>query len=176
MTVNQLIMIGAFGLSWLTAPWIGSVAFRRYLPVALFTTLLVSLVFETAYTLRWWELHSSMIPWNRVNNLWFVFGPFFVFTLWIFKLTFRRFGWFLLANVVFDLFQMFVISPWLEARKLYTLVNIERWQVFLLMLAIAIVIYLYQVWFEHSFSLRSDPRSESLQFDLPAWKHRRKAR
>ncbi|WP_166243349.1 hypothetical protein [Paenibacillus turpanensis] len=176
MELNQLIMMGVFGLSWITALWIGGAAFRRYVPVALFSTLVVSIVFETAYTLRWWELESSMVPWNRVNNLWFVFGPFFVFTLWIFKLTFRRFGLFLLVNVGFDAFQMFVFSPWLEARKLYTLVNIERWQVFLLMLAIAILLYLYQLWFEHTFSLQSGPRGDSVKIDLPTWRGRRKAR
>ncbi|MEW9672771.1 hypothetical protein [Ammoniphilus sp. 3BR4] len=145
---NETILILAFVLAWVSVCFLKKQVVKRYMPVALFAAMLVTIVFEVAYTYQWWKINTVILNWDRITNVWFVFGPFLIGTIWIFYFTFKRFWLFMLTNVTIEGLHMVLIDPWVQSRGIYELITISRLQVFLLMVSIAFVIYLYQLWQE----------------------------
>ena len=150
-------------LLWITwiVPWFSLLflkkdMIKRYMPVAVFTALLVTIVFEIAYALRWWEMLERIVPWGTITNVSFVYGLFIVGTIWIFYFTYRNFWLFLAVNAAVDALQAFVFDGLFEGR-VYRLVRINDFQVFLLMIGIAFVIYGYQKWQEGVFAKEAQP-------------------
>ncbi|TYP69612.1 hypothetical protein [Paenibacillus methanolicus] len=136
---------------WLTLFLMRGETIKRYVPVAVFTALIVTIIFEIAYVRRWWEMTERIVPWGTITNVSFVYGAFFVGTMWIFALAYRNLGLFLLTNLAIDAIQAFVLSPFLFEGRWYSLVNLNNIQVFALMFGISIVIYMYQGWQERIF-------------------------
>lgn len=114
---------------------------------AFFTSLLVTIIFEIAYTFQWWVIFEQLAPWGHITNVSLVYGAFLVGSIWILYLTYGKFWLFLLTNLVVDGLFMFGISRFFEG-KLYDLVNISRTEVFVLMLGFSILMYGYQASLE----------------------------
>lgn len=132
--------------SWLSLLFMKRDSVKRYFPVAVFTSLLVTVVFEIAYALDWWEMLAWITSWGFITNVPFVYGVFFVGTLWIFHFTYGRFWTYLLTNLLFDAFQIFVVSPYVLENRVYALHGIGRPAVFFIMAALSLVIYGYHKW------------------------------
>lgn len=148
---DQIILWTILAGSWLTLFFMRRDTIKRYFPVALFMALIVTIIFEIAYVRQWWEMMEWIVPWGRITNVSFVYGSFFVGTMWIFALTYRSLGLFLLVNLVIDGLQAFVLSPFLFEGRWYRLVNMNSFQVFLLMFGTSVVLYMYQGWQERIF-------------------------
>jgi hypothetical protein len=117
------------------------------MPIAIFASFLVTIVYVIAYHRRWWKIENPTIPWLKSTELSFILGPFFVGTIWIFSLTYRFGFWvYILSNTILDSFFSFVFLPFLEKTGTITLKNITRKGILSLMLAIALVIYPFQKW------------------------------
>lgn len=146
--LTKTILWSALFIPWLTLIFLRKETVKRYFPVSVFTSLLVTVVFEIAYALDWWKLTASVVPWGNITNVPFVYGVFFIGTLWIFHLTFRRFWLYMLTNLVIDALQIFVASRFLFEGWIYDLHKINEFQVFLIMTGLSLVIYVYQIWQE----------------------------
>ncbi|MGZ9869991.1 hypothetical protein ACU3L3_16410 [Priestia endophytica] len=57
----------------------------------------------------------------------------------------------MVLNILFDLFQAFVMHPIFEWTKIYEVNHINSIGLFFLMISIAIIIYLYQKWQDEAF-------------------------
>lgn len=137
-------------LPWFSLLFMKKQAIKRYMPVAIFVSLLVTILFEVAYTFKWWILLDWNLPWGYITNVSFTYGAFLVGTMWIFYFTYEKFWLYLITNIIIDAIFMFGISHFFEGR-LYRLVNMGRWGVFLLMVGLAITIYGYHSWQEEIF-------------------------
>lgn len=144
---NKIMLWATLLLPWPTLIFLGRKSVKRYMPVAVFVALLVTILFEAAHSLKWWELIDQIVPWGYITNVSFVYGIFLVGTIWIFHYTYRNFWLYLLVNVVIDGLFAFVLSNFFEGR-IYNLVNFNQFQVFLLMTGLSLVIYGYQRWQE----------------------------
>jgi len=163
MTVKLLLWI-AWLVPWFSLLFLKQDVVKRYMPVSVFTALLVTIVFEIAYALRWWELTEWIVPWGFITNVSFVYGLFVVGTIWIFYFTYRNFWLFLAVNAAVDALQAFVFDGLFEGR-VYRLVRVNDFHVFLLMVGIAFVIYGYQRWQEGIFA-GGGQTPRSLEFGL----------
>ncbi len=170
---DKLLLWIAWIVPWFSLLFLKKDVLKRYMPVAVFTSLLVTIVFEIAHALRWWEMKEWIVPWGSITNVSFVYGLFIVGTIWIFYFTFRSFWLFLATNVAVDALQAFVFDGLFEGR-VYRLIRINDFQVFLLMIGISFVIYAYQKWQEGVFAEeKHPPRSPAVGFRNP---FRRKAK
>ncbi|MBP1931903.1 hypothetical protein [Ammoniphilus resinae] len=144
---NKIIMWSSLILPWLSLFFMKKESIKRYMPVAIFVSLLLTILFEMAYTFQWWIMLDKIAPWGYITNVAFAYGAFLVGTMWIFYFTYQKFWVYMVTNIVIDGLFMFGLSHFFEGR-LYNLVNMGRFGVFLLMLFLAVIIYGYQVWQE----------------------------
>lgn len=147
---NKIMLWSFLILPWPTLLFLGKESIKRYMPVAVFVSLLVTILFEAAHALKWWVMIDQIVPWGYITNVSFVYGIFLVGTIWIFHFTFRNFWIYLVTNVIIDGLFAFVLNNFFEGR-IYRLVNFNELQVFLLMIGLALTIYVYHRWQEQIF-------------------------
>jgi hypothetical protein len=87
-------------IPWLTVPFMGKRSFFRFLPIASLVNLFLSTTSIIANKKKWWINKNPISP-GSVDFTYFL-GPYFVGTLWIFKLTYGKFPKYLLLNFVID--------------------------------------------------------------------------
>ncbi|OIK12132.1 hypothetical protein BIV60_16815 [Bacillus sp. MUM 116] len=90
---------------WLTVPFMGKRNFIRFLPVASFTNLFLSVFSLFCYRKKWWITNNPLSP--GPIDFTYILGPYFVATLWIFKITFGNFPKYLLTNILLDIINAF---------------------------------------------------------------------
>jgi hypothetical protein len=177
--LTTILLWSSLILPWFSLLLLDKNTIKRYFPVAIFTALLVTIVFEMAYLLQWWELLVSIVPWGSITNVPFVYGMFFIGTIWIFHFTYGRFWLYLLTNLVIDAMQIFIFSRYMFQGWLYRLVNITELQVYILMVSISVMIYGYQMWQERLFTdnMFSGKKDGPFELELRSpWKRKEKIR
>jgi len=153
-------------LPWLSLFLMKKQAIKRYMPVAIFVSLLVTILFEVAHAFNWWVLLDWFVPWGYITNVPFVYGAFLVGTMWIFYFTYQKFWLYLLTNIIIDAVFIFGISHFFEGR-LYRFANMGRWGVFFLMIGLTLIIYGYHAWQEDIFKKQSVTRNRKRNDKFP---------
>ncbi|WP_029270004.1 hypothetical protein [Virgibacillus alimentarius] len=147
-----LLQVAALVLPWFSLPFLKGNAIKRYLPVTVFATLLVSILFQIADTYEWWTMHRYILPWGYLVEISVVYGIFPVGTLWIFYLSYRRLWIYIVTNLAVNTIFTFIGIPLiLEGLGIVSFVNLEHWQWFLIAMILSFVIYGYQMWQEGIF-------------------------
>jgi hypothetical protein len=146
-TALRIVLWALLILPWLSLLLMNKEAVKRYMPVAIFGSVLVTIWNEFAYTLNWWKFKILLVPW-LVTNIAFVYGTFVAGTIWIFYFSFRKFWVFLLTNIVVDGFLAFPANYTFQRIGMYRMDNYNGWKVWFTSVGLAIVLYLYQVWQE----------------------------
>lgn len=145
----KLALVSCLVIPWLTLFFMEN--YKRYVPVAIFTSLIMTIVFEIAYTYKWWIIHEHILPWGYITDVSFAYGLFAVGTIWIFYLTFHKFWIYVLTNLSFDILMAYVGLNILQILGVATIKNITEWQYFLVMFFVSFIIYGYQLWHEKIF-------------------------
>jgi hypothetical protein len=133
----------------LTLPWISIIflpkrSFKKYLPVSIFAAILVSGMCLLAGPLKWW---NSSDRWKArlLNDFSFIFGPFFVGTLWIFHFTFGNIKRYFLANLLMDSLFSFPLTYLYQKLKVFKLGNFKPSHIFLTFISFSFIIYGFQM-------------------------------
>ncbi|MCA1053691.1 hypothetical protein LCM10_01735 [Rossellomorea aquimaris] len=150
MTAKVLLFIG-FLLPWFSLYFAKADTIRRFMPVTIFTSLLMTIVFQIAYTYGWWEIHEYIVPWGYMIDVSFAYGVFSVGTFWIFRFTSHHFPLYILINFIMDAFMCFAALPLLDVLGIANYKNITPWQYLLVIFGISFVIYFYHKWQEKLF-------------------------
>lgn len=143
---NQTLLWASFVFSWLSVLFLKKAELKRYMPVALFGGLVATIVIEMGITLNWWATQETVFPF--VNMPIFNYGSFLVGIIWIFKFTYKRFWLFLATNAVIDFILTGPLDSWLVNRGVLELYDITHFQLFLMAIGNAIILYSYQLWQE----------------------------
>ncbi len=155
--VLHLISWALLVVPWLTLLFMKKEHIKRYMPVALLGSLLVTLWNEFAYSFNWWSFKTTLVP-SLIVNISFVYGVFLVGTIWIFYFTYRKFWLFLLTNIVIDGFLAFPVNYMFEQVGLYRLVNYNSWNIWFTAAGLSVVLYVYQRWQEEVLIKRHEPK------------------
>ena len=142
---NQLILWASVVLAWSSTLLLSKEDIKRYIPVALFCSLVFIFIFETGISLHWWAVIEPSYP--LVNVPAFVFGPYLIAPIWIFKYTYRRFWLYLATNLVLDYLLIFFLIDWFIQRGVWV-AYISYLQILLITTAVAVFIYGFQLWQE----------------------------
>jgi hypothetical protein len=156
----KLFLWGELFVPWLLLVFMKRSMIKRYMPVAIFVTLLITVVYVIAYHYKWWVLPVHLFPWSSITHDSFVFGPYLVGTLWIFRLTYPRFMLYMVTNIIVDGLFAFVFLQWTQWVGIDRLINITELELFLLYVALAAVIFVYQKWQEGIFKETEQPQNE----------------
>ncbi|MFD2761625.1 hypothetical protein ACFSUO_11745 [Lentibacillus juripiscarius] len=144
--INKIIMFAILILPWFTWFFTSPETRKKYMPVTIFTSLLMTIIFQIAYTYKWWIIHEQIVPWGYMIDVSFVYGIFSVGTFWIFRLTSHKFILYTAVNLIMDAFMAFVTLPLLGVLGIATYENMSPWQYFLVMFGLSFVIYGYHKW------------------------------
>ncbi|MCM3728379.1 hypothetical protein M3226_22275 [Neobacillus cucumis] len=109
-------------IPWLTVPLMGKRSFFRFLPVASLVNLCLSATSVIANKKQWWINKNPISP-GPIDFTYFL-GPYFVGTLWIFKLTYGNFSKYLVTNVVIDWINAF---PYFFISQKVGLFKFKKW-------------------------------------------------
>ncbi|WP_212926651.1 hypothetical protein [Oceanobacillus sp. J11TS1] len=116
-------------VSWILflAPWLlliplDSQRVKKFMPVCLFMVVLYTVLFQMAEVWNWWEIHEENNIFILTNISSFVYGFLIVVTLYMFYFIYPNFWLFLIANWIIDLFQAFVVSPFIFQK-----IGLLRW-------------------------------------------------
>jgi hypothetical protein len=135
-------------LPWLTVPFMGKRNFIRFLPVASFTNLFLSVFSLICYRKKWWITKNPISP--GPIDFTYILGPYFVATLWIFKLTFGNFPKYLMTNMVLDLINAFPL-PYIGSKVgVVKFIKMKNTAWYFICVSLAIIIYGFQYVVEQS--------------------------
>nr|WP_243237438.1 hypothetical protein [Heliobacterium chlorum] len=120
---------------------------KNFLSVAFFTTIVDTILFQTAEVLNWWNVLNNVPFLTSVSSFTYGFLP--VTTIIIFYFTYPNIWLFLGVNLIIDAIQAFIISPYIFMKVgLYQLINMSNFGLFLLLIAHLPIIFLYQRWYD----------------------------
>ncbi|GGJ77858.1 hypothetical protein [Virgibacillus salexigens] len=143
---DKIILFAALVLPWFTLPLTSSQKRKKYMPVTIFTSLLMTIIFQIAYTYKWWIIHEQIVPWGYMIDVSFAYGIFAVGTFWIFRFTSHKFLLYIVVNLMLDAFMAYITLPLLGILGVATYKNISPWQYFLVMFGLSFIIYIYHKW------------------------------
>ncbi|WP_066303522.1 hypothetical protein [Bacillus sp. FJAT-29814] len=139
----SFIRFGLFLIPWLSVFFIPKNEFKKYMPVATFGSLLALVQSILSVPFKWWTVKGGLLN-KAFNDFGFIFGPFFIGTIWIFKLTYGKPWLYSLANLLMDVFLAFPANWLFQKLKVYKLVNFKPKHIFYTSICFALVIYGYQ--------------------------------
>ena len=143
---NTFIMWAGFVLPWFTLVFMKKEDIKRLMPVAVFATLTSIIAYDVGLRVGLWTARETYYPFT--NLLPFMFGLNPVITMWIIKITYGRFGFYMLANIISDIgFSFFFLGYFLPRRGIMDL-NTTPTIVLLTLLVHAVILYGYQMWQE----------------------------
>lgn len=147
-------------LPWLTVPFMGKRNILRFLPVASFINLFLSVFCLISNRKKWWKTKNPLSP--GPVDFTYILGPYFVATLWIFKLTFGNFPKYLITNMVLNIFNAFLLPP--IGRKFgiikFKMMKHTTW--YFICIFLSIIIYGYQHFVEQSINKNQDEIKKTL--------------
>ncbi|MBL4934222.1 hypothetical protein JK636_00460 [Clostridium sp. YIM B02515] len=145
--MGKIILFAMLILPWLSLFLLSKYSIKRFMPVAILGSLLVTIVFEIGYVYEWWKIQQKITPWDVITSVPLVYGIFLVGTIWVFHFAYeRKFGIYIFINILVDGFYSFIALKVLISIGIYRLVNMGNLGIFLMMLTIAVIIYIYQKW------------------------------
>ncbi|MDN3020165.1 hypothetical protein PH210_28895 [Paenibacillus sp. BSR1-1] len=129
-------------IPWLTVPFMGKNSFFRFLPVASFTNLFISVFSLIANKKKWWITRNPLSP--GFVDFTYILGPYFVATLWIFKLTYGNFPKYLITNIVLNIIDAFPFAFIWEEVGIFKFKKMKHITWYFVCVFLAILIYGYQ--------------------------------
>lgn len=145
----NIIRILQLIVSWLSIVFLPKKTIREFLPVSIFASILVIGICSLAVPYKWWVVEGGWKD-KIINDLSFIFGPFFVGTLWIFHFYFGNFKRYFLLNLLMDSMFSFVLTYIFQKLKLFKLVNFKPKHIFISFISFSLIIYGYQMILKRS--------------------------
>lgn len=143
--IRKIILYGVLILSWSSLFKLDKDAFKRYLPVGTFISLIYTLLSKINESQKWWKVTQTIFP-RLPSNFPFAYGPFLFLPIWVFKFTFGKFWLYSITNATLGYLFAYPITNYFEKFGVYKMRRMSRNQLFLLSFSSSIVIYLYQVF------------------------------
>lgn len=146
--IKQIILWSLLILPWVSLFFLKMNTIRRYMPVALFMTVIHTLAYQAAYHYGWWkETGSSLFGWDKVVPVPWVYGAYLVIVIWVFSFTFGKFLMYLTVNILLDGIFMYIVYPvWQRMGLVSSESTLSTIAIVAMMVGFALIIYLYQLW------------------------------
>lgn len=144
--MNQIILWSVLVIPLLSLFFVGQSYLRRYMPVALFATVVNTLIYQAAYHYNWWR-ESGLFGWDFVANVPWAYSAYLVATIWVFRFTYGHFLRYFIVNLVLD---GLYIYAWYPIQQKLGMASgwMPGFAQYLMMTAVAFLLYLYQKWQE----------------------------
>jgi hypothetical protein len=143
MKYSKLLFLSMI-LSWFSIPFLGKESIKRFLPSALFMAIIVKVVNIIAKKRKWWWWYGKVHP-SVSGEFPFVWGTFFVGSLWILKWTYGNFIKYLGLNLITHSVFTYVVEPYLQKFGIASLVRMKKIQLMYVFFVLAFLLYGFQL-------------------------------
>lgn len=143
-------------LPWFLLLFFDKQRIKRFFPVLLLSIVLNSLVYQLAQKLDWFTVTKNLPFLTNISPS--VYGMFAVGTLLIFYFTFGRFWLYFIVNLLFDLLQSFVVTPFYGKLHLFKRQDMNGFESVLIMTVMSLIMYSYQRW-QDSVMIKNDKKT-----------------
>jgi hypothetical protein len=135
-----------FLLSWMSILLLPGRSFKKFVPVTLFSALLLLTETVLAESLGWWKVKGGR-KYLWIDALIFIFGPFFAANMWIFHLSNKKFLLYAFANLVMDLLFAFPLNSFFQKAGFYRLKKFNSLMLFTVAYGLSFINYGFQkIW------------------------------
>lgn len=129
-------------LSWLTIPLLGPKAFKKYLPSALFICLFTKFLDNFGEKRKWWRFYKGI---SRLDSMdFFNYGPYFVTSLWMLKVTYGKFKQYLISNTILHIVFIYFGLKYVKRLQILSLVKLSKFRYLLIDIFRALLLYGFQ--------------------------------
>jgi len=143
MKKSRCFLIALFIISWSSLVFINKNALKRFLPAAIFISIVTKFTNIYAKKRRWWAFYQSIHPKVAGEDTW-AWGPFFALTIWVLKWTYGKLPLYILVNLMIHFLFIYFVLPLLKRMGIFSLVRITGKQYFLVYLFREILLYSFQ--------------------------------
>lgn len=161
MKNRQILLILMLVIPWLTIPFLGRETIRKYLPTSIFITLFTKLLDIYGEKNKWWRFYRGIHLFDSMNFL--NFGPFFVSSLWILKLTYGKFITYLISNTILHTVFIYIGLKYLKKLKILALVKLSKLRYLVLHFFRGLLLYLFQYLKDKLTTNKKTNKSKSVQ-------------
>lgn len=142
---NQVISWSFILIPWLTLLFMKKEEVKRFMPVALFTVVTSTVIYELGTTYKLWSIREAAYPLHQMFPA--IYGAFPVLVMWIFRFTFGSFWSYLATNAVIDIVWAYILFPWFVRIGVLEFLNAKT-LIYSFTVGHAILLYGYQMWQE----------------------------
>jgi hypothetical protein len=143
MKNTKLFYLALLILPWLTVPFLGRNSFKKYLPAAIFMSTFIKVIDLFGEKKKWWRFYKGIPPLNSMN--FFNFGPYLVTSLWMLKMTFGKFPFYLISNTILHIcFTYLGGLKFVKRYKIFSLEKISKFQYLAINFLRALLLYSFQ--------------------------------
>ncbi|WP_100371868.1 hypothetical protein [Bacillus sp. FJAT-45037] len=155
----KLISIAIIFLSLLGTLLMSKKTLKRYMPATLFMAIFVTLESLVARKFTWWWFYKKLHP-RLIGEIPLIWGPFFLGSLFVLRMTYGNFFAYIALNTGFHLFFVGPGLNFMEKRGISSLVRISRTQLFGLFFMKSMIMYSVQSLVESIRKKRFEERIE----------------
>lgn len=141
--IHNIFRLSMVLISWASLLLYPKQVLKRFLPVTLFVTGLVSILLVLSRPYKLWRVPGGLSS-KIINDLGFTLGPFFVTNLWVFRLAYGSIWQYLGINLVIDFLLAYPISNLFKKLNIYQLDRLKPFYFFNIIYSYAILAYAFQ--------------------------------
>lgn len=141
--LSKAILLSLLILPWLTIPLLGGKTVKRFFLATTFISLVVRAESILAKKRRWWWVYEKIHP-KLSGEFPLIWGPFFVGTMWILKLTYGKFFVYLITNLVTDTIFAYPFMNVCKRLGLGSLVRLKKYQLSIVFFVKSLLLYGFQ--------------------------------
>ena len=134
-----LIMI----LPWFTLPFLGGKTIKRFLPAAIFISMVSKIIDIIAGKRNWWKYYTTIHPLLK-GSAPLVLGPFLASAFWSLKNTYGKFVSYIISNLLLHVAFATIGMRILKRLRITSLDKMNRVQLVFVLLFRALVLYGFQ--------------------------------
>ncbi|MDP4085540.1 MAG: hypothetical protein Q8934_13130 [Bacillota bacterium] len=151
MKNSKKFYLGLLIFPWLTIPLLGRNAIKKYAPAAIFICTFTKAIDIFGENKKWWKFYKGIPPLDSMN--FFNLGPYLVSSLWILKMTYRKFPLYLITNFILHIFFIYFGGlKFVKSYKIFSLQKLTKFQYLVLDFFRALLLYGFQYLNELSYN------------------------
>lgn len=143
---NQIILWSILILPWLTLFFMRKEYLKRFMPVAIFSSITSIVIVEVGATFKLWALHETVFPLTHTFPYHLGLAP--VATIWLFKFTYSKLWKYIAVDAIYNLAFAFVFTPWLALRGIRENIGATSLGLYIIVTLHGFLLYVYQMWQE----------------------------
>ena len=137
-------------VSWLTVLMLKKEDFKRFLPASILISLFVRGESVIARKRKWWWFYEKIHP-KLTGEFPLIWGPFLIGSIWILKLTYRKFPAYILLNLTINSAFVYVFIDVCKKIGVLSLVRLSKLQLLAIFTFKALLLYAFQITYDKLF-------------------------